>query len=84
MDSITSAKICAGSRSARNAGSQAKDWVGKPIAAALHLDLDSKADKAKIKGALKIWLENNMFKEVEGEDAKRNKRIFIEVGVWAS
>ena len=65
------------------ADSQAKDWVGKPIAAALRLDLDSKAGKAKVKGALKIWITNGMFREVEGEDEKRKKKTFIEVGTWA-
>jgi len=66
------------------ANSQATDWVGKPIAAALCLDLDNKADKAKVKGALKIWIANDMFREIEGEDAKSNKRTFIEVGIWAT
>src|SRR5262249_40590955 len=66
------------------ANSQATNWVGKPIAAALRLDLDSKADKAKVKGALKIWITNGMFREVEGEDEKRKKKTFIEVGTWAN
>ena len=65
------------------ANSQAKDWVGIPIATALRLDPDSKADRAKIKGALKIWIRNGMFREVEGEDAKRMKKTFVEVGTWA-
>jgi AAA domain len=36
---------------------QAKDWVGRPIAKALGLDLDSKSGKAKVKGLIKIWIE---------------------------
>jgi hypothetical protein len=33
---------------------QAKEWVGYPIAKALALDLDSKSDKAKVKGLIKV------------------------------
>jgi hypothetical protein len=58
---------------------RAKEWVGNPIAQALHLDIDSKADKEKIKGALKTWIKRGSFKEVSGQDDKRNKRTFIEV-----
>src|SRR5262249_35257188 len=43
------------------ANSQAKDWVGQPIAAALKLDLNSATDKQTIKDALKIWIKNAMF-----------------------
>jgi len=87
MEDLTIADLCAAQKTVNEGGpwradSQAKDWVGKPIAAALHLDLDSKADKARIKGALKIWIANGAFKEVENEDAKRKKRTFIEVGTW--
>jgi hypothetical protein len=64
--------------------SQAKNWVGKPIAAALRLDLDRKDDVAKIKGALKIWIKNEMFKEVERYDETvRKDKTFIEVDKWA-
>src|SRR5262249_29603115 len=63
---------------------RANNWVGKPIAAALCLDLNSKADVAKVKGALKIWIENGMFKEVSGQDDTRRDRTFIEVGTWAN
>jgi hypothetical protein len=64
---------------------QAKDWVGKPIAKALHLDLNSKTDKAKIKGALQIWTDTGMFKEVEQQKDKwRKPKKCIEVGQWAN
>jgi len=63
---------------------QAKNWVGVPIAEALGLDPKDKTDAAKIKAALKIWLSNGMFKEAEGKDDNRNPRVFIEVGTWAS
>ena len=64
--------------------SQAKDWVGKPIAKTLNFDLDSKPDKEKVKGQIKAWLTSGALKEYEDEDDKRNKRTFVTVGQWAA
>jgi hypothetical protein len=64
--------------------SQARNWVGIPIAAALNLDPKDKAHAAKIKGVLKVWISTGMFKEVEGMDEKSKPRPFIEVGKWAN
>ncbi len=64
--------------------SQAADWVGKPIAAALNLDPDDKAHVKKITGLLKVWIGNGMFVRVVGKDAKRMEKTFVEVGQWAS
>src|SRR5207342_1656868 len=36
---------------------QAKDWVGRPIAKALAIDLDDKAGKAKVNGLIKFWIK---------------------------
>ena len=59
---------------------QAADWVGNAVASALKLDVTRKADKAKVKGLLKIWIAKRMFVVVAREDAKRNTRKFVEVG----
>src|SRR5262249_54048837 len=45
------------------ANSQAKDWVGNVIAETLDLDLDSKHDKERVKGQIKIWLKNGALRE---------------------
>lgn len=60
--------------------SQAKTWVGIPIAQALGLDPQNKIYRAKIKAVLKAWIANGMFVVVEGLDDKREKRSFVEVG----
>jgi AAA domain len=60
--------------------SQAKDWVGYPIAIAMGLDATSKAHRTKITAMLKMWMANGMFIVVEGLDAKRERRNFVEVG----
>ena len=36
---------------------QAKDWVGIPIAKALDLKLTVKAEKAKVRGLIEIWMK---------------------------
>jgi hypothetical protein len=59
---------------------QARDWAGNAIAKAMGLDPDNKADRAKVATLLKVWIKNGMFIVVEGEDAKRMKRNFIQVG----
>jgi AAA domain len=62
---------------------QAKDWVGKPIAEALRLDLDIESDKTTVKSALKIWIKNKMFKKVQKKDDERHTKTFVEVDQWA-
>jgi hypothetical protein len=89
LATLTIADLIAAQKAVSKDGPWRKDlragnWVGKPIAKALELDIDSKADVAKIKGALKIWTENGMFKEVEGKDEQRRHRTFIEVGIKAT
>jgi hypothetical protein len=60
--------------------SQAADWVGKPIAKALGLDLDKPADKAKVKGMVHRWIKSGELIKVEGLDERRHSKIFVEVG----
>jgi hypothetical protein len=59
---------------------QAANWVGKPIAQALNLDLSKPADKRKVSGLLKGWIANGMFVMVEGKDKNRQPRVYVEVG----
>jgi AAA domain len=58
---------------------QAKAWVGKPIAQALELSLDNKADRAKIGQLIKFWLGNGSLIEIDAEDSSRQVRRFIRV-----
>jgi AAA domain len=89
MDALTVHDLRAAQKAVSEGGpwrrdSQAKNWVGIPIAAALRLEPKDKAHKAKIKGALKVWMTNGMFVEVEGQDEKRMPRTFVEVDKWAN
>jgi hypothetical protein len=73
-------KVAAVIRSGKwRADVQAKLWVGHAVAQAMRLDLDKKADKAKVKGLIEIWLKSGALIIVEGEDDKRNLRKFVEV-----
>jgi hypothetical protein len=63
---------------------QSKDWAGIAVARTLGLDATNKAHKAKVSAMLKTWITNGMFVVVEGLDAERKKRNFIEVGMPAN
>ena len=63
---------------------QARDWVGKPIAKALGLDLEKRADKAKVKQLLRVWIAQGAFIVVTGKDEKGNERSYVEVGAPAA
>jgi hypothetical protein len=64
--------------------SQAKDWAGIAVARVLNLDPTNNAHRAKIASLLKTWIANSMLVVVNGEDDKRMKRKFIEVGEAAT
>lgn len=53
------------------------------MATVLRLDVTNRAHRAKITALLKTWIANGVFVVVEGLDAKREKRSFIEVGMPA-
>ena len=59
---------------------QAADWVGKPVAKALRLNLDTAADMAKVKSLINGWLKSGELVKIEGTDEQRKARTFIEVG----
>lgn len=59
---------------------RSKDWIGNMVAEVL--DWDPETKRGRIKDIVKQWLANNMLREVEGQDEKRNTRTFVEVGVW--
>lgn len=59
---------------------RARNWVGNCVAEVC--ELDPKKDKGRINDILKTWIENDMLREVEREDAQRRPRLFVEVGTW--
>jgi hypothetical protein len=58
---------------------QASKWVGKAVAEALELNVENKADKAKILAMLKVWLSAGSLIVVEDYDDTRRLRKFVEV-----
>jgi hypothetical protein len=54
-------------------------WVGKAVAKALDLDVESKAEKAKIIGLLKSWFSSGSLTIVEGFDHQRRPREYVQV-----
>jgi len=59
---------------------QAKDWVGKPIAKALGLNLNDRAGRAKARGLIDIWIKNGSLTVVEETDPKRREEEVRESG----
>jgi len=60
--------------------SQAKAWVGKPIAQALNLNLENKADRAKVAGLIKIWIQAGSLVVVEDlDEMRREPKKFVRV-----
>jgi AAA domain/Primase C terminal 2 (PriCT-2) len=58
----------------------AKDWVGKPIAEALELDLAEPSVKARVKELQRSWVKEGLLKLVRRKNAKREIKTFVEVG----
>jgi Bifunctional DNA primase/polymerase, N-terminal/AAA domain len=59
---------------------QAKNWVGHAIAEALDLDVNDEKDRAKIKAAIKMYLNHGSLVKVERMDPDRREfKMFIEV-----
>jgi DNA-binding MarR family transcriptional regulator len=52
---------------------------GRYIARALELDIDDKADRARVKRTIDRLLAAGHIKEVNRTDAHRTKRVFVEV-----
>jgi hypothetical protein len=63
---------------------QAGDWVGRPIAGVLGLNVDDKADRARVVAILRQWIDAGYFAVVMRKDTSRRERPYIEVGKLAS
>jgi hypothetical protein len=59
-------------------------WVGKPIAKALHIDINEKAGRAKVRSLLDTWTKNGVFVVFSGKTDDRHKTRSVEVGKWAT
>lgn len=73
---------------------QARQWAGHAIGHALGIETGKgllkkdmtpaqKAGRAKIRGAMQLWLKNNALVQVDRNDEKRKHRKFIEIGEHA-
>lgn len=60
--------------------SQKEPWVGVPIGQALNLDLQRKPIKSAVAKIVRDWLRAGWLKQVEGQDAARKPRCYIEAG----
>ena len=88
LDDVSVADLRAAQKAVSNGrwreSSRSPDWVGIAVADALGLDLAKKADKAKVKRLLQIWISAGMFVVVEGKNADYQTKSYVEVGEPAS
>ncbi len=63
---------------------QANEWAGNAVADALMMNANDPKDRKRIIAMLREWIKNDVLRVVENEDAKRNKRKFVEVGIWVT
>lgn len=56
---------------------QANDWAGKVVAQILEVDVDNKAEKARIVKMLKTWIKEGHLEVYKKNDANRRPREFI-------
>jgi hypothetical protein len=89
LDGVTTADLVSAQAAVAEGGPwredpRARHWVGRPVAKVLRLNPGKKQDRAKVRGLLKIWIENGMFEVFEDRDEKRKTKRFVRVGELAS
>jgi hypothetical protein len=57
------------------ADTQAKNWIGHVIAGHFGLNMDNKADKAKVKQIVKVWIKNGVLIEEKRQDPGTRKEF---------
>ena len=58
---------------------QSSDWVGKAVAKALKLSLEIKAEKAKVKSLVNVWINAGSLLVVERASGNRHPKKYVEV-----
>ena len=56
---------------------QAKEWAGLVVAEVLEIDLDNKAEKARVVKMLKAWIKEGQLEVYKKNDEYRKLRDFI-------
>jgi len=63
--------------------SRAEDWIGRPVAEVLDLDLEDEADRKQVKNILKTWFANGVLDVKSQKDEARRERAYVVPGNWA-
>lgn len=59
---------------------QSTEWVGIAVADAIGADIESPADKQRVKELVKGWIKSDVLREIEHKDDSRRVRKFVRVG----
>lgn len=83
MDKIIEVQQAIGAGKYR-ADSRSSDWVGNIISTTLGMDPTEDGSRKRATKMIREWMKTGALIEVDGVDAKRNPRRFVEVGKWLS
>ena len=83
MDKIIEVQQAIGAGKYR-ADSRSADWVGNIISTTLGMDPTEDGSRKRATKMIREWMKTGALIEVDGVDAKRNPRRFVEVGKWLS
>jgi hypothetical protein len=61
---------------------RSEDWIGRPVAEMLGLDLKDEADRKQVNKILGTWFANGVLMTKEDLDDNRHKRVFVVPGNW--
>ena len=88
FDGVTAAHVQAVRELARGgqyrADPRSPEWIGGAVADVLSLDVESDADRKRIKSILKEWYQKGVLKKAEDRDPEaRKKFVYVEPGEWS-
>lgn len=81
VDHLRRLRALAGAGSYRR-DPRSPDWIGRPLAEMLGLDIGEKGQAARIKNILKAWFANGALTVEIRPDQQRKPREFVVPGVW--
>ena len=56
---------------------RAKEWVGHIVAQELNLDMEKKAEKARVKAIIKTWVDTDVLRVCKQFDAQRKREVEV-------
>ena len=62
------------------ASSQAAEWAGREVARVLGLNIEDKADRARVAEMMRTWITSGVLAEVQEHDGRRGRAVRLITG----